>query len=160
MEYVSFKNWKVPQYPFSIFPYICVNIQYLFLSFRLISLCIIGWTEVHPPQFNLQGRYREGDIENRLVDTMREGEGETTSESSAETYTVPCVKWHLFPHYSQDNVQLVVSCCITQAAQLRALWQPRGLGWGGDGGKVQEGGDIDMLMADSRSCTAETNTTL
>ena len=91
---------------------------------------------------------------------MREGEGETTSESSAETYTVPCVKWHLFPHYSQDNVQLVVSCCITQAAQLRALWQPRGLGWGGDGGKVQEGGDIDMLMADSRSCTAETNTTL
>ena len=90
--HISFKKWKAPQYHFSRFPYICVNIQYLFFSFRLISLCIIGWNEVHPPQLNLQGRYREEDIKNRFVDTMRDGDGETASERSTETYRVPYVK--------------------------------------------------------------------
>ena len=34
-------------------------------------------------------------------------------------------------------------------------------GWdGGDGRKVQEGGDIGIHIADSLHCTAETNTTL
>ena len=34
-------------------------------------------------------------------------------------------------------------------------------GWdGGDGREIQEGGDIDILIADSLHCTAEANTTL
>ena len=50
---------------------------------------------------------------------------------------------------------------ITQEAQPSALWQPRGVGWGGGlGGEIQEGGDICILMADSHRCVAETNTTL
>ena len=50
----------------------------------------------------------------------------------------------------------------TQGAQpSSALWQPRGVGWGGVlGGEIQEGGDICILMADSHCCMAETNTTL
>ena len=32
-----------------------------------------------------------GDVENRLVGTVRGGEGGTNLESSVETYTLPCV---------------------------------------------------------------------
>ena len=39
--------------------------------------------------------------------------------------------------------------CITQGAQTCALWQPRGVGWGGGGREGQEGGDICTPMADS-----------
>ena len=40
----------------------------------------------------LQGRNRDTDIENRLLDSAREGKGGTNQESSIETYTLPCVK--------------------------------------------------------------------
>ena len=63
-------------------------------------------------------------------------------------------------YYRTCNRQQVGSCCITQGAQLSALWQPRGVGWGGAGREVQEGGDMYILMADSCCCMAETNTTL
>ena len=43
-------------------------------------------------------------------------------------------------------------CCITQEAQLGALWQPRGVGW-----EAQEEGDICIHMADSCWYMAETN---
>ena len=36
--------------------------------------------------------HREADIENRLVDTVGEGEGGMGGESSSETYTLPFVK--------------------------------------------------------------------
>ena len=51
------------------------------------------------------------------------------------------------------------SCYITQEAQSSALWKPRGVGEGGGGREVQEGGDICILMANS-CCMAETNTAL
>ena len=35
-----------------------------------------------------------------------------------------------------------------------------GWDWGGGGGKAQEGGNICILMADPRCCTAETNITI
>ena len=40
-------------------------------------------------------------------------------------------------------------CWMTPGAQTSALWQPRGVGWGGGGREFQEGGDIRILMADS-----------
>ena len=40
-------------------------------------------------------------------------------------------------------------CCMSQATQTRALYQPRGLGGEGDRREVQEGGDICIPMADS-----------
>ena len=54
-----------------------------------------------------------------------------------ETYTLPCVK------------RPVGICCVTQGAQARALCQPRGVGWVGDGREVQEEGDICIPVADS-----------
>ena len=35
---------------------------------------------------------RDADIQNRLVDTVGEGEGEVNWESSTDIYTLPCVK--------------------------------------------------------------------
>ena len=40
-------------------------------------------------------------------------------------------------------------CCVTQEIKKGALYQPRGMGWGGDGREVQEGGRICIPMADS-----------
>ena len=40
-------------------------------------------------------------------------------------------------------------CCMAQETQTGALYQPRGVGWGGDGREVQKGGDICIPMADS-----------
>ena len=44
------------------------------------------------PWTYLQGRNRDTDIENRLVDTAGEGEGGMNWESSIEIYALPCVK--------------------------------------------------------------------
>ena len=40
----------------------------------------------------MQGRNRDADTENRLVDTVREGEGGTNWESTMEMYTLSYVK--------------------------------------------------------------------
>ena len=40
----------------------------------------------------LQGRNRDADVENGLVDTVKEGEGGMNWESSIERYPLPCVK--------------------------------------------------------------------
>ena len=40
----------------------------------------------------LQGRNRDSGIENRLMDTAREGEDETNWEGSIEIYVLQCVK--------------------------------------------------------------------
>ena len=39
----------------------------------------------------LQSRNRDAHIENRFIDTVREGEGGKSSEISTETYTLPYV---------------------------------------------------------------------
>ena len=56
---------------------------------------------------------RDSDIENRLVDTVREGESGTNWESSIETYTLPYVE------------QLMGNCIIQGV-----LWQHTGVGCG------------------------------
>ena len=33
-------------------------------------------------------------------------------------------------------------CCLSQGTQTGAVYQPRGVGWMGDGREVQKGGDI------------------
>ena len=40
-------------------------------------------------------------------------------------------------------------CYMAQETQTGALYQPRGLGWEGDGKEAQEGEDICIPMADS-----------
>ena len=40
-------------------------------------------------------------------------------------------------------------CCMAQVTQTGALYQPRGVGWGGDGREVQKAGDICIPTADS-----------
>ena len=40
-------------------------------------------------------------------------------------------------------------CCVAQEIKKGAQYQPRGVGWGGDGREVQEGGGICIPMADS-----------
>ena len=52
---------------------------------------------------------------------------------------------------------------IAQGDQLGALWPPRGVGWGGWGGEMQEGremGTYCICVADSLCCRAEANTLL
>ena len=41
---------------------------------------------------NIWGRNRDADVQNRLVDTVREGEGGMNWESSIDTYTLPTSK--------------------------------------------------------------------
>ena len=41
-------------------------------------------------------------------------------------------------------------CCMAQETQTRALYQPRGVGWGGEWKGISKGGDICIPMADSR----------
>ena len=48
---------------------------------------------------------------------------------------------------------------IAQRAQLSALWQPRGVGWG-MGGRSKRKEIFVYVSADSHCGTAETNTTL
>jgi len=63
------------------------------------------------------------------MDTGREqgvkGEGEMHGDSSMETYITIC----------KIESQAVI-CCMSQETQTGALYQPRGVGWGGR----QEGG--------------------
>ena len=40
-------------------------------------------------------------------------------------------------------------CCMAQKTQTGALYQPRGVVWGGDGREVRKGGDTCISMADS-----------
>ena len=40
-------------------------------------------------------------------------------------------------------------CYMSQGTQTGVLYQPRGVGLGGDGREFQEGGDICIPMADS-----------
>ena len=84
----------------------------------------------------LQGSNGDPDIENRLVDTVREGECGMNWESSMETYTLPYVK-----QIASGNL------LVTYGAQPSALWQSRGVGWGGR----WEGG----LMGRGHMCTCD-----
>ena len=59
----------------------------IFVRSYIILENLYWWTYTY-----LQGRNRDADIENRLVETAREGEGGMNGESSIETYALPYVK--------------------------------------------------------------------
>ena len=63
----------------------------------------------------------------------RGGEGEMYEKSNMETYITKCN----------------VTCCMAQETHTGALYQPRGVGWGGRWEGVSKGGDVYILMADS-----------
>ena len=98
----------------------------------------------------LQGSNGDADIENRLVDTGREGEGGMNWESSIETYTWPYVKLHRQWRLLYDAGSSYPVLCNNLD------------GWDavGDGMGVQEGGDIGIPMADSSWYMAETKAIL
>ena len=57
------------------------------------------------------------------------------------------VTWRLaLPYVKQIATGI---CCMAQETQTGALYQPRGVGWGGDGREVQKGRDICIPKADS-----------
>ena len=45
------------------------------------------------------------------------------------------------------EVSLIGICCVAQETQTGALYQPRGVGWGGRWGEFHKGGDICIPMA-------------
>ena len=61
-------------------------------------------------------------------------------------------------HYLMWNRWPVWSCCITQGAQPRALWQPRGLRR--YGGSLKKEGTYVYLWVIHVGCVAETSTVL
>ena len=62
----------------------------------------------------------------------RGGEGEIYGKSNKDTYMTICKM-----------------CCMAQETRTGALYQPRGVGWEGDGREVQKGGNICLPMTDS-----------
>ena len=70
-----------------------------------IKACI---QNLHANQ-NLQGRNKDVDVENKLVNTVGEEENGLTRESTADVYTLSHVK------------QLVGNCCIIQGALTGTL---------------------------------------
>ena len=98
----------------------------------------------------LQGRNKDADVTNGLVDTRWGKERLGRGKRVALIY----IRYHM------RNSLLVGNHCTAQGAQLSALGWPRGVGWGGSGKESQQGRDMCIHRADSRCCTAETNTTL
>ena len=87
----------------------------------------------------LQGSNGDSDIANRLVDTGQDGEGGTNWESGSEAYTLPHIE-------SDSQWEFAVWC-----RELKSCAPYNREGWDGvgSGSKVPEGGDIQILMADS-----------
>ena len=89
----------------------------------------------------MQGRNRDADTENRLVDNEGEGEGWMNRENSIESYTLPCVKWIA-------NGRLLY---ITESSTRCSVTTER---------SGIHMGDICVLMPELCCCVAEANTTL
>ena len=78
-------------------------------------------------------------MKDRLLDSVREGEGGMICESSIETYTLPYAK------------QTGSGSLFHDAGHPKpGLWDNLE-GWDGEGGgkEIQEGGDVCIPMADS-----------
>ena len=95
----------------------------------------------------MQGSSGDSDTEKRRVDTVREGEGWTGWDSSAETDASPRVPQAASRDLLHDAGSQSPGLCDNLE------------GWDGmDGGmEVREGGDMCTPMADSCWCMAETN---
>ena len=67
----------------------------------------------------MQNRKRDTDVQNRLLDSVGEGEGGMFWENSVKTSTLSRVK------------QITSPGCMRQVLRAGALGRPRGMGWGG-----------------------------
>ena len=95
----------------------------------------------------LKGSNRDADIENRLVDTVEEGEGWINWEHSIETYTLPYIK-----HIASGNLLYYTGSSNPVFCDNLEVWGLEG-GWGGRG-------HIYIPMAHSCWCMEETSTVL
>ena len=68
----------------------------------------------------MENRKRDTDVQNRLLDSVREGEGGMFRENSIET----CI-------LSGLNRSPAQAGCMRQALRAGALGRPRGMGWSG-----------------------------
>ena len=75
----------------------------------------------------MQGRNRDADVENGLVDTEGEGESGLNWESSTDIYTLPCIK-------QIASGKLVYSIGSSMLCDDLDAWD------GGGGTEVQKGG--------------------
>ena len=88
----------------------------------------------------MQGSSGETDIENRIRNMRREEDRVMYEESNMEAYTTM---------YKIDS-QHEFAVCLRELKQGLYI-KPKGVGWGGNGREVQEGGDICILLVDSCS---------
>jgi len=89
-------------------------------------------------QTYLQGNNGNADLENGLLEIVREREGGMIWESSIETYITIC---------KEDN-QLEFAVWHREP-KPGVLWQLRGVGWWREGKEIKREGDIYVPMADS-----------
>ena len=68
----------------------------------------------------MQNRKRDTDVQNRLLDSVGEGEGEMFQENSIETFILPRVKQITSPGWMHET-----------SARTWCLGRPRGIGWRG-----------------------------
>ena len=94
-------------------------------------------------------RKTDTDVQNRLLDSVGEGEGGMFRENSIETSILSRVKQITSPRWMHEA-----------SARAGALGRPRGIGWRGrwEGGSGR--GTHVKSMADSCQCMAKTTTIL
>ena len=68
----------------------------------------------------MQNRKRDTDVQNRLLDSVREGEGGMFRENSIKTCILSRVRQITSPGWMHET-----------SARAGALGRPRGIGWGG-----------------------------
>ena len=92
---------------------------------------------------------RDADVKNRLLDSVREGEGVMLWENNTETYIWPQVK------------QMASPSLMHETGHSKPVHWDNPEGWDGEGGRrgVQDG-DTCTPMADSCQCMAKTMTIL
>ena len=97
----------------------------------------------------MQNRKRDTDVQNRLLDSVDEGEDGMFRENSIETCILSRVKQITSPGW-----------CMRQVLGPGALGRPRGIGWRGrwEGGIRM--GNTCKSMADSFQCMTKTTTIL
>ena len=93
-----------------------------------------------------QGRNRDADAENALVDTVGGGQGETVRQQY----------WHI--HHHVESRELVGSCYIIQEAHSALRDDLEGWRWGWEGGSRARG--YRYTYGWIMNYTAESNTTL
>ena len=97
----------------------------------------------------MQNRKRDTDVQNRLLDSVGEGEGEMFRENSIETSLLSSVKQITSPGWMHET-----------SAQAWCTGTTQGDGMGREAGGGMGMGNTCKSMADSCQCMAKTTTIL